>query len=66
MKERSESTANTSVASVFYSVQLSGSHDAQVSDMPDGTGICGSGRKQTETRSDEMDVEEGKGGAGVK
>lgn len=56
MKERSESTASTSVASVFYSVQLSGSHVPQVACMPDWTAIRGSGRKQTETHDDEMDV----------
>lgn len=45
MKERSESTANTSVS--FYSVYLSGSQDLQVACMSDRKDIRGSGRKQT-------------------
>lgn len=46
MKERSESTANSSITSVFYSVKLLGSQDLQVACMSDWMDICGSGTKQ--------------------
>lgn len=45
MKERLESTVDTSVTSAFYSALLSGSKDLQVAVMPDWTDIHGSGRK---------------------